>query len=552
MKNLEKRDGKIVIHHPEQEYKNGKFIIHSRNKTIEMGENGKQDQNEEFKKTLEKEYSHCLSSNEFALTSHTSVLDSNCSKKKKEKQKKKKKQKKVKKKLQKWYRLIEEADIDAKKSSVGAVLSEGIKLDKKMAVIDENLYLYDESKGNFVLCGRNETQTKLKSLLSKREQLKVKTNDYKEAYNQLMISEEIQKDNNFFENKPLVNCLNGVYDPENNELIKHSSDYFFKYCVNAKYIAEATCPLFMEYLEYTTNKNNELMHLIQVMLGYLFSSYNNAKTAFLLYGVPHSGKSVLCKVISEIIGNQYTTNVDLAKLSRPEYAARLENAMVNIAPDLPNEPIKDTGFFKSLISHDDVIEVRCLYGNPHKLQGKTKMVFASNHLLKLENASSMDIEAVFNRLIYIPFEYSVSKEEEDHDLSSKLMEEKEGIFSWAMKGLQDYIASGEKFPECDVSKQYKLKNLAKCLPEKQFFEECIKFTEEKYECTSVIKESFKNFCAENGIGYGKLSIVNYLINERHFTISRVRIDNEGNRISHGNPQRVIKGLRIKSKYRVAV
>lgn len=96
-------------------------------------------------------------------------------------------------------------------------------------------------------------------------------------------------------------------------------------------------------------------------MGYIFSHYNNAKKAFLLYGIPHTGKSVLCALLERIIGVDATCHIDLAMLSRQEYAATLNSKLLNVAPDLKNEALKDVGFFKSLVSHDDTISARLLY-----------------------------------------------------------------------------------------------------------------------------------------------------------------------------------------------
>ena len=75
------------------------------------------------------------------------------------------------------------------------------------------------------------------------------------------------------------------------------------------------------------------------MIGYLLSTYVWAKKAFIFYGVPNSGKSVLLNVIGKIIGKENVSNVALQQLSDSCHVAQLKDATVNIASDLPQAPI---------------------------------------------------------------------------------------------------------------------------------------------------------------------------------------------------------------------
>lgn len=123
------------------------------------------------------------------------------------------------------------------------------------------------------------------------------------AYGQLVISQEIVSDTSFFANKPYVNCLNGVVDVINGKLLEHSHKYRFKHCVNARFLPGSGCERFLKYVDTITAGDKELAELLQVFMGYLMSDYNNAKTAFLLFCVSNTGKSVLCEVLSKVVGD---------------------------------------------------------------------------------------------------------------------------------------------------------------------------------------------------------------------------------------------------------
>jgi putative DNA primase/helicase len=341
-----------------------------------------------------------------------------------------------------------------------------------------------------------------------------------------------------------------VVDVKARRLLDHSPDYLFKHCINARFIPGSKCEKFLGYVETITAGDEELKLLLRVTLGYLFSHYNNAKVAFLIYGIPHTGKSVLCNVISRIIGEEHIANIDFGMLHKQEYAASLSGKLLNVAPDLRNEPIKEVGFFKSLVSHDDVISSRSLYENPRKIKCETKMLFSTNHLLSFHaDIGIYDIEAVFNRLIYFPFQNTpITAQEDNKHLSDEIYAERDAIFTWAMGGLKYYVENNETFPECKLSEEIKARNIAQYCPEKIFVCQCLKRVDGRYESSSEIKKAFDQFCLEIGSKM-KGNIADYLEEHEHLPKIKKRINADGLTTSEGNPIYVYEGIRLKKKYR---
>lgn len=404
----------------------------------------------------------------------------------KEKQKKKHRKKKKKKKGREVFDTLSDTLLDRDCKS-GNLMAELMKCTEDVISVNGTLWVYDEVCGCYKCSSENEISTKIYTLLSEEDRLKIGSREYKEAFAQLMISEEIMMKDSCFVNRPYVNCLNGVVDVCRGELLEHSPEYFFKHCIHANYDPTAECPKFMAYVDEITGGDRELRKLLRAMIGYIFSHYCNGKKAFLIFGIPHTGKSVLCNLIERILGKEYVCHVDLCFLQKQEYAATLSDKLLNVAPDLKNEALKDVGFFKSLVSHDDSISARLLYGNPQDIKCETKMMFSTNHLLSFDPSLSIyDVEAVFNRLIYWPFQNKPILDKQDNKhLSDELYEERNAIFTWAMKGLRDYVENGEIFPEAHKSTEIKAKNMAKYCPEKIFFEECLKRKEGVYESSGA-------------------------------------------------------------------
>jgi phage/plasmid-associated DNA primase len=196
---------------------------------------------------------------------------------------------------------------------------------------------------------------------------------------------------------------------------------------------------------------------------------------------------------------------------------------------------------------------RSLYSNPTKIKcGEAKMLFSTNHLLSFApDLGINDITAVFNRLIFIPFQNKPIKDSENNKhLSEELFLERDAIFTWAMGGLRYYVEHNETFPECGLSAEIKARNVAQYCPEKIFFSEAIKKADGKFESSLAIKEAFDEFCKETGAKV-KGDIHAYLAEHEGIVKlnTKKRIDSDGNPISEGNPIYVYEGIRLRKKYK---
>lgn len=174
----------------------------------------------------------------------------------------------------------------------------------------------------------------------------------------------------------------------------------------------------------------------------------------------------------------------------------------------------------------------------------------SNHLISFESSLDvLDIQAVFNRLLYIPFQNRpISDKEDNKHLSDILFEERDLIFTWAIKGLREYVENNETFPISKLSEEVKQANMSKYCPEKVFFNTYLKEASGYYESSSAIKDAFSEFCYENNVSK-KADIGRFLDEHQRIPKMKKRIDDKGNLTSIGNPIYVYEGIRLKNKYR---
>lgn len=154
----------------------------------------------------------------------------------------------------------------------------------------------------------------------------------------------------------------------------------------------------------------------------------------------------------------------------------------------------DHGIFKQLVSGEP-IEVRQIYDKPFIMRNYAKLIFNLN---KIDDADVESTIGFFRRMVFIPFEKTIQKENQDKALHKKILQNKAGVLNWLLEGVREVLINEEIF----ISKKCEdfLENFRK---ESNV---AIRFVEEyelkvsvKNEMTfQAVYESFKEFCKTQG------------------------------------------------------
>jgi hypothetical protein len=107
-------------------------------------------------------------------------------------------------------------------------------------------------------------------------------------------------------------------------------------------------------------------------------------------------------------------------------------------------------------------------------------------------------------------------------MSERLFNERDGIFTWAVAGLEYYINNGENFPTAKKSLELKYRNMACYCPEQAFCAQYVRKCEEwerAYLSTEEVRAAFEAFSRRKNFRIRKkLDILHYL--EIHFGVTR--------------------------------
>lgn len=428
--------------------------------------------------------------------------------------------------------MLKEEALKGASPNVSSIISELFSASNFIASCQDEIYYYDKAHGCFVKRAASYVKRDLMNQFSNDERLVVSADNVNKAYKHLLLNPDIQRDLTQMINLPLINCENGVYNLETGELEKHSPQFGFTSYIQAKYDKNAKGKVFKRFLKDITAGNKDSIQFLQEVIGYLLSTYVWAKKAFIFYGVPNSGKSVLLNVIGKIIGKENVSNVALQQLSDSCHVAQLKDATVNIASDLPQAPIKDIGVFKSVVSSLDVIETKELYKNPTSQPCYCKLAFGTNQFVPLNRLDANNAAAFFERLIIVPFTKSIPEGQRNLSLAEELFKERDYILTWAIKGLKRLVENNFVFSLTKESKAVLLLYKSRYCPEQVFFEKYLEFKEDSLISRVEVQKRYEEFAYKRNINVKSHDILNYItLNYSQVKLERKRINGSKNPIA---------------------
>lgn len=252
-----------------------------------------------------------------------------------------------------------------------------------------------------------------------------------------------------------INMKNGVlcFNSKSVLLKEHNRELYFTYVLKFDYDESAQCLKFQAYLDRVL-PDKEQQAVLQEYLGYCLSgNYLKLEKALMLYGpLGSGGKSVLHDCLELMFNRQLMSNYSLSEISKENYRYNLRDKLINYSSeiDFSNANME---IFKQLTSCETV-SARKLYEMPVGITPKVKQIYNAN---ELPDANMSD--AVFRRLIILPFTVVIPEKEANVHLAKELAtEESSGIFNWIVEGLKRLAERGRfDIPESlqKIVNQYK-------------------------------------------------------------------------------------------------
>ncbi len=236
------------------------------------------------------------------------------------------------------------------------------------------------------------------------------------------------------------NCNLNVYD---NKMACHTPEVLTTYCIQCDYNLLLGPPVvFNTFLYNITGGDVGIMQRIYEMIGYILSPDLGGKCFFLLQGCPNSGKSVLTALIASFFEKELCSAMDVHSLNERFAPAELSGKAICISPDLPSGVLdtKSVSKLKQFTGNDYICaDVK----NQAHIQFycRAKFVLATNHPFLIKEKD----DAFIQRVVPIPFCYSVPKEQQDPFILEKLKAERNAIAVKAINAYYKLRANHYKF-----------------------------------------------------------------------------------------------------------
>ncbi len=259
----------------------------------------------------------------------------------------------------------------------------------------------------------------------------------------------------------LFNTTSGTLDLETETLRPHDRADVLTKVAGCAYDPDATCPRWLQFLNEIFAGNQQIIAFVQRVCGYLMTGLTSEQVFFFLYGTGANGKSVFLEVLRAIFGD-YACVSDSAIFmqqrngggsSHTEGIARLRGARTVTSVELGPGKAWDEPLIKRLTG-SDTIAARDLNVSSIEFPAQFKLLFAGNHKPKVNGQD----EAIWRRIILIPFAVTIPASERDPHLKEKLIAEGTGILAWCFEGLRAWKRVGLSPPETVLLATKKYRN----------------------------------------------------------------------------------------------
>ena len=180
----------------------------------------------------------------------------------------------------------------------------------------------------------------------------------------------------------LFNFPNGVYSFKQGRLLEPNPDFYFSSTLPFRYDADALPKDSLDFIWQISNNNFETWINLMECAAWTLMPDNRFQKLVLLWGEGANGKSTYLNLLLTFIGREASTSLTVQQLIDNRFMkADLFGKQINVAGDLPSEPISDTGLLKALRGQD-MITVEEKGKTPFRFVSQTRNIWSANKFPK--------------------------------------------------------------------------------------------------------------------------------------------------------------------------
>lgn len=252
----------------------------------------------------------------------------------------------------------------------------------------------------------------------------------------------------------IINVLNGLIEIKNGgiEFRDHTPDYIMFNQLNVEYHDDALCPVWDQFINDIQPKAEDSYKTLKMLAYSLLPDWSQQKWFILLGKEGGNGKSVLLRVIRDLLGKDNCSAIPIQDLQSRFKGSRLYMKLANIASDVEERKMKHFDVVKSLTGGDP-IEIEMKYKDSFDYINVSTLMFSMNEIPKLDEILD---GATQRRMIVLEFNQTFRGVDADKNMLTKLTtpEEKSGVFLQLCNMLVEHYNDGVITLFDDISDDY--------------------------------------------------------------------------------------------------
>ena len=296
----------------------------------------------------------------------------------------------------------------------------------------------------------------------------------------------------------VINCLSGelVLRDGRWQLTPHEREHYRITQIPVVYQPEARAPRFEQFLNEVfagDPDTNDKCRLVCELLGYTLLSTCRFERFVILIGKGSNGKSVLLRVLKELVGVTNCAAVQPAEFDNRFQRAHLHGKLANIVSEVEQGAMIPDAALKAIVS-GEAMTAEHKFCDPFDFSPYATCWFGTNHMPGTRDFS----DALFRRAVTIDFNRQFAEHQRDVHLADKLIRELPGILNLALDAIAEVIAIGSftRPASCEATKAHWRNENDQAA---QFIEECCKPLAGHWVESAVVYRRYLDWTREAGI-----------------------------------------------------